>query len=193
MEAQEGPFGSQPVRLEGPPRVVADHERHPVALQQLIDRRAEPALVAELEAVPAGRQEGQYLGEPLVVAVEALWELPQDRAELGRADERLDRLVEAPEAVAHVAQPTDVGQVAAGFDGEQEALRGRLDPPPHRLRRGQAVEGRVDLDRVEPLGVAGQPAWLAEALGVELPPPGVVVPAGAADPDGPGHRAATRK
>src|SRR4030095_3821427 len=50
--------------------------------------------------------------------------------------------------------------------------------------RGQAVEGVVDLDGVELLGVALEPPALGAAAGIQDAAPVGVVPPAAADPDG---------
>ncbi len=65
--------------------------------------RGEPALVAELEAVPSRRQLPKRAFEPLVVAAERGWQLPEDGPQLRRADEGLDPLVEARDSLLHVA------------------------------------------------------------------------------------------
>src|SRR5207245_940876 len=122
--------------------------------------------------------------EPLVVAVEVGRELPQHGAELGRADERLDPLVEAPDPGADVGQPLHVREIAARLDGEEEARRGRSHPVSHDLAPRQPVEGRVHLDRVEVARVEGEPIARRQARRIEdAVPPVVVVPAGTADPD----------
>src|SRR5215467_2892034 len=56
VEADEGPLGGDLVGLELALGRVADHERDAVPPQQLVDVLAEPARVAELEAVAALRQ-----------------------------------------------------------------------------------------------------------------------------------------
>ena len=59
VQPDERPVRRQLVRLEGPARVVGDHERGAVGAQLLVDGLREPALVAELEAVAPGRQQRQ--------------------------------------------------------------------------------------------------------------------------------------
>src|SRR3954469_1663153 len=184
VEAHEGPVGRELERLERALGVVPDGQRDLVPAQQLVDLLAEPARVAELEAVATGRQQVEGGGERVVVALEPLRQLPQHRPELRRADERLDALVEAPDPLLDVAQLLHVDQVAARLEREHESGRRLLHPPRDRVARGQAVEGRVDLDGVEDLGVAGEPARLAHALRVEDPAPRAVLPAAAADADG---------
>src|SRR3954470_18984916 len=185
VEAQKGPVGGELERLERALGVIADGQRDLVPAQQLVDLLAEPARVAELEAVAPGRQQVEGGGERVVVALEPLRQLPQDRAELRRPDERLDALVEAPDALLDVAQLLHVDEVAARLEGEHEPGGRLLDPPRDRVAGGEAVEGRVDLDRVEDLGIAPQPARLAHALRVEDAAPRAVLPAAAADADGP--------
>src|SRR5206468_3709379 len=92
------------------------------------------------------------------VAVEGLWELPEDGPELSGSGERLERLEEAVDARRRVAQPPDVGQVAARLDGEQEVFGRLLDPGGDCRARGEPVEGRVHLDRVEESRVVLEPA-----------------------------------
>jgi len=64
------------VGSERHPRIVGDDERDARAAQQLIDVVGEPARVAKLEAVAAGRKDRQRPGEALVVALEVWRELP---------------------------------------------------------------------------------------------------------------------
>lgn len=70
----------------------------------------------------------------------------------------LQRLPESRHAVGDLAQALHVGQVAARLDREEEVARNLLDPTLDRLAFRQAIEGGVDLDRVEDLGVALEPA-----------------------------------
>src|SRR3954454_11238762 len=184
VEAHERPVGRQLERLEGALGVVADGQRDLVPAQQLVDLLAEPARVAELEAVAPGRQQVEGAGERVVVALEPLRQLPQHRPELRRADERLDALVEAPDPLLDVAQLLHVDEVAARLEREHEPGRRLLHPPRDRVARGEAVEGRVDLDGVEDLGVAREPARLAHALRIEDAAPRAVLPAAAADAHG---------
>ena len=83
VKAYEGPVCRQLVRLEGPLRVIADHESDPVLPQHGVDLRHEPARMPEFEAVPAGRQLRERGGEALVVSVEVGRELPEDGPSFG--------------------------------------------------------------------------------------------------------------
>src|SRR5436190_8150993 len=98
VEADERPVGRQLMRLERALRRVADYQGRAAASEERIDLVREPAGVAELEAVPTRRKVLKRGCEPLVVAVKVLRQLPEDRPQLRRADERLDALVEALEA-----------------------------------------------------------------------------------------------
>src|SRR5262249_4674150 len=111
-------------------------------------------------------------------------QLPQHRAELRRADERPDALVEERDARAEVVQPLDVRRVAAHLHREQEPWRALAFPVGDRALAWQAIEGRVDLDRVEVRREEGQPGRRRRAGGEEdAVSPVLVVPPGAADPD----------
>src|SRR3569833_2777597 len=82
-----------------------------------------------------------------------------------------------------VLQALDVRDVAADLDREEKVVRRLLRPARDRLAAWEAIERRVDLDRVEVLRVEAQPRAGREPRRVEdaVPPVGVV-PAGAADP-----------
>src|SRR5207249_964558 len=123
----------------------------------------------------------ERVGEPLVVAVEALRELPENRTELRRVDERLDPLVEALESLTEVGQTLDVRQEAARLHREDEVRRSLLDPARDRVPLREAVEGRVDLDRVEDRRVVLEPAARRQPFRVDDLAEVLVVPAGAAD------------
>ena len=144
--------------------------------QQLVDVLREPALVAELEAVPPGREQRQRAAEPVVVPMEVRGELPDDRTQLAGLDKRLDALVEAPDPLREVLEAPDVREVAARLGGEQEIGRCLLNPARDRFGRGEPVEGRVDLDGVEDLRVTLEPASLGQALRIEPAAPAVVLP-----------------
>src|SRR3954447_18655573 len=181
VEAHVGELPDRPRLRQRPAAVVGDHQRGAVLLQQPHHRRREPARVAELDAVAGRRHQLQRSGEDGVVAGEVLGQLPEDRAELAALAQRLQRVPEASEALLDPPQPFHVGEVAAPLDSEEEARRRALDPAFDDLALDQPVEGVVDLDGVEDLGVALEPARRRHPL-VDAAPPGVVGPARAADP-----------
>src|SRR6478672_11944568 len=183
VKADQRPVGGQKMRLKRPLGVIADHQRGAVAAQQVEDRALEPAGVAELECVPGGRQLLQGRGEPFVVAVEAFRELPENRAELAGGAQRLDPLEEAPRPHTCLAQALHVAHVAACLDAEQESGRRLLRPGLRGVQAGQAIEGRVELDRRETACVISEPPGGRRPLGIEAAAPVAVAPSGAADPD----------
>jgi hypothetical protein len=84
MEADERPVRGELMRLEAADlRAVGDHQGDAVLSKQRHHLGDEPAVVAELEAVAAGRQLSERLREPRVVPVERRWELPEHGTELG--------------------------------------------------------------------------------------------------------------
>lgn len=70
-----------------------------------------------------------------------------------------------------VLQPLDVGDEAAGFDGEDEAQGRALPPSLEGRSRGEAVEGVVQLNRLKMPAVVPKPLGGSKALRVEDPPP----------------------
>jgi hypothetical protein len=64
--------------------------------------------------------------------MEVLRQLPEQRTELRRFDERPDAFVEALEAGTHIGESPHVGEEATRLDGEQEAGRSLLHPAFHR-------------------------------------------------------------
>jgi hypothetical protein len=177
VEAQVGPVRGHDLRRRLAPAAVVDDERGAVLAQQRPYRLGEPARVAQLERVPARREVGERVGEPVVVAAEGVGQLPQHRAELGRLDQRRDRLVVAPDPAVHVREPLHVGQVLARLDREDEVVRRVVDPAVDRRRLGQPVEGGVDLDGVELARVVLEPPPRRQARRVERLLPAGVVPA----------------
>ena len=90
------------------------------------------------------------------------------------SDEVGDFLV-APDELLHV------GDEAIGLDRVAKARRRLLAPAVEGRRERQAIEARVDLDRVELFRIAFEPALLGKALRIEESTPMLVDPAGAAD------------
>src|SRR5439155_24942318 len=118
VEANVGPIRGDLVGLERALRVIADHQRGAMATQQDVDLLGEPARVPELEAVATLRQTLQRRPEAIIVALEALRQLPQHRAELSRRHQRPERIEESLRAFADRLQTLDVGQVATRLEGE---------------------------------------------------------------------------
>src|SRR5207249_893251 len=119
--------------------------------------------------------------EPAEIAPERRRKLPEERAELRRAEQRLDPLVEELQVLTGVDEALDVRDVPAHLHGEQEVGRRLLHPAGDGVAAGEAVEGRVDLDGVELAGVEAKPVPRRAARRIEdaVPPVGVV-PAGTA-------------
>src|SRR5687768_12396796 len=82
VETDECPVGREHVGLERALRMVSDDEGDAVPAKKCIDLLCEPAGMAELEAVPARWQAAEGAGQPLVVAMEVLGQLPEDGAHL---------------------------------------------------------------------------------------------------------------
>src|SRR5581483_2003461 len=92
-----GPVGRELVPPEAIPGVVGDDEGGAVGAKELVDLAGEPARMPELEAVASRGNQLERAPEPVVVAVEAFGELPEDRAELSGLAKRRDRVEEAAE------------------------------------------------------------------------------------------------
>src|SRR5215472_271595 len=69
------------------------------------------------------------------------------------------------------------------LDGDDEVVRGLLAPVLELGRLREAVEGVVEFDGREAVGVEGQPLALGHALRVETAPPVSVLPPGGAYPE----------
>ena len=123
-----------------------------------------------------GRQRLQKAGEALAIGFEPARQLEHDRAEFFR--ERLDPREEPKNPLLRLLEALHVGQIAAALAGEDEALRRRLAPAAEGRDLDQPVEGAVDLDRVEALGIAAQLLDpFAHAARIERPAPMLVAPA----------------
>ena len=81
-----------------------------------------------------------------------------------------------------LAQLLDVRDSPRRFEREEERVGRRRGPAGQHLRGRHPVEGVVDLDRPEPLGVVRQHAAARPPLGVEAAPPLRVVVPGRPDP-----------
>src|SRR6266508_4094281 len=184
VEPHVGPARRQLARLKRTRGRVADHERRTVLAERPVDLGHEPARMPELEAVPARRKPLERGGEALVVAMEALRQLPEHRSELGRARERLDRRVVALDALVQVAKTLDVREVSARLDREQELGPRLLEPACDRLGAREPIERRVHLDRVEQSRVVLEPTAGRQPIRIDGLAPVLVVPTRAANPNG---------
>jgi hypothetical protein len=75
-----------------------------------------------------------------------------------------------------------VGDVAARLDREAKRARHLTASRRSGIVRGQAVEGLVDLDRVEPPSIVPVPTPRGEPFGIESPLPVILLPARRPDP-----------
>src|SRR5215472_8326299 len=102
----------------------------------------------------AGRQELQKLIEHREILAEVGRQLKEDCPKLG--SERRGRLEEILQQVGAVLELRDVRDALRGLERQAEARRCLLVPAAEDLRIRNAVEGVVDLDGGEALGVVGQ-------------------------------------
>ena len=188
VEADVGPVGGQLPRVVG--QHVVEAQRRAVAAEDLervvVQPRRLPQLHRPAEVAGQAVGLGEELVEPLGVAPPAGWQLHQCRPQ---------RRAEPPGPVEVVRQPGDgvaelhaVGAELAELDGVQESGRRGRGPRLRRLRRGQPVEGRVELHRVEQRRVVGEPPLGGELLRVHDATPVAVEPPRATHPNPtPGH------
>src|SRR5207302_10655814 len=100
--------------------------------------------MAELDGHPhLWGKAAQRLAQRGQVGLQRRGELEKNRAQLG--SQVASMVEEALHWLGRVAQALDVGQVAAGLDRGAEVIRGTGGPVGERARRGEAVEGVVDL------------------------------------------------
>ena len=157
-------------------RVIADAQRGIALGKHLEDGRLVPARMAELEcASPLRRQKLQKCGEPFAVGVKLRRQLKQDRPEAFA--ERVHPPEYEPDRVLGVLQPPVMRDVARCLPGENEPAWNGVPPARHGLDRRQPVEAGIDLGRPETAGVIGQLVADTHAVGIERPPPGIVMPA----------------
>jgi hypothetical protein len=103
-------------------------------------------------------------------------QLEHDRPKL--VLERLDPFEEAPDALLGILEALHVREIATALAGEHEAFGRRLAPAAEGVDLDQSVEGAVDLDRIEPLGVEAELiAALCHAARVERATPVPIAPA----------------
>jgi len=88
--------------------------------EQLLHFAGEPARVAELEAVLGRRQAVEGGGEEVVVAVQALGQLPKHRSQPLRIAQGLQRLPESRDAFFDFSQAPHVSEVALAFTAKRK-------------------------------------------------------------------------
>ena len=164
-------------RARAPPgRRTCPPARPPRATSGAGTRRAAAAGRATGAAAAISSFASARLHDPRVV-------LEQHAAQLPRRLERRERLAELAE------RGLAVGLLVPGHRGARlrvpgEAVRRALGPLRSRLRRGKAVERRVDLDGVEALGVVGEPRGRrGHSARVPVLDEALVGPRARADPD----------
>ncbi len=173
-----------------PTRRVDRHVREAVPLEEgegvgalvLLHPRAVPELDERDEGVEQRPGRLQLL-HCLPGLLEPRRVLQQHAAELARALERRQRLAELGERLLVVGLFVP-GHPLARLRVEDETVRRPLRPLRGGLGRGQVVERRVDLDRVEALGVVGESRRRrGDALRVPALDQAVVGPGAGPDPD----------
>jgi hypothetical protein len=91
--------------------------------------------------------------------------------------ERCGALQEPGDRLSRIAKTLDVGEVATGLEGHDEAGGEGLGPRHEGLSRWETVEGVVDLDGGEGPDVVVQPSPYRQVVGIEDTPPVPVLPA----------------
>src|SRR3954467_13504628 len=139
-----------------------------------------PARLTELDHVlPSPRQRSEEMLEPFEVQRPARRKLVEDRTE-GRTqffcprEKQIERSLRVFE-LFHVRQET------AGLHGKREPWRGGGTPGPEHVSGRKAVEGVVDLDRIEVRRVMREPPRGGEPGRIEVAAPVAILPAGTAD------------
>ena len=158
-----------------------EHEGGVVARQRLVHVVVQPALVTQLDR-PAERSggEGQERVETGDVSTPPRRELDEVRAQ--RRPEPLNSVEVVRQPALGVGQLPAMGAIGPDLHGVLEPGR-RLGGPLLNGRHGrQPVEGAVQLDRVEALGVAGEPTTGWESVRIHQAAPVAVLPARATDP-----------
>ena len=165
---------------------MGDAEDRPGVSQQGVNLLREPARVPELEDGLDPRPR-RIPAEPIHEAGQPLWIGPKARRELkqNRAEPLPQRPGIRDEFGPRRFNPfklLNVGDEAAGLDGENKVLRDGRGPFPVRLDFGQVIKRIVHLHRIEMPGVKGQPVrGRLDALRIKYPVPLPVGPPGGAD------------
>src|SRR5206468_3256279 len=138
--------------------------------QRVVHVVREPRRVTEL---PGAAQLRRELGEEIVQSIHVLFEvgrqLEQDRPELGA--ELARRFEKVAQRIVDIPEPGDVGDALRCLEHECERRGCGGVPAGDGLRIRHAVEGVVDLDRAQPLGVVLEHLRLGELRRIERPLP----------------------
>src|SRR5207237_1116420 len=113
---------------------------------------------AELDGVQdlAGKRREETLEPRKVLPVHLGRKLPEDRPQL--VPEAQHELEVAVEPLPRLLEPLEMGEVAAPLASEEEALGRALSPAVDHGSGRKPVEGGVQLDGIEDLGEAREPA-----------------------------------
>src|SRR4051794_17199983 len=104
VKPEVGEVAHRPGFGQWPALVVADRQRDAALPQELPNRGCEPACVSELEAVVGAGQLVERRREQVVVAPEALRQLPENRPKPSPPAQWLKRLPKARDRVGDLAQ-----------------------------------------------------------------------------------------
>ena len=155
-----------------------------MVLEEFYEAGLVPVGMAELDGELPAVGKGEYelaKGDGVAVRGEGGRKLEEDGAE--PAVEGLHRHKEVIEETVAAAQSALVSDGFGRFAGEAEMRRRLGKPVGDRVRRRGGVEGRVDLDCIENVGVPGKPVAVGEIRGIERAAPILKGPCATADVD----------
>ena len=144
-------------------------------LQRGVHLVIEPTVVAELERGPMiVGQHLQEFGQPRQVLLQEWRQLEQHRPALGA--ERIEGAIQIGNRIGCCLrlEARIVGNAARGLDREPEVFRRLRGPVLQHRHLGHPVEGIVDLDGGQALGIVGQHGIGLDGLGIEGPLPFLV-------------------
>ena len=128
---------------------------------------------------PSPRKSSEEVLEAFEVQRPAWRKLVEDRTE--RRTQFFCPRKEQIERSLRILQLFHVRQETAGLHGKREPSRGGGTPSPEHVSARKAVEGVVDLDRIEVRRVMAEPPRGGEPGRIEVAAPVTVLPAGTAD------------
>src|ERR1700722_4458476 len=134
--------------------------------------------MAKLERCGNGlRQDREEILQEGSIQLQVRRQLKQDRAQLPRGSQRLNRGQKTRNEVFCPFQAFDVGDDLVRFDAEPEMRRGFLNPVLDRRFFYQLAEGEVDFNGVKLRSVVAEEFFLGKLRGVEIGFPRWVGPA----------------